>query len=186
MRTVMTLDPPYEKSGSVTPTTGSRPVTMPRLKMACQKMMLPTPRQARLRSGPSPMRPRGCTRAPGTRRAPRARRSHDAPLLGEDGERKVTVLLVQEEKLVLRALHEALAEPAAVADGDAGSCGSQLKPRMFSFGFSHALMRSFLIPAQAVAPEERGQDGRRDPQGDEAPRADVGERADRDEQRAPG
>ena len=43
MRTVRTLEPPYEKSGSVTPTTGRSPVTIPRLKKACQKIRLPTP-----------------------------------------------------------------------------------------------------------------------------------------------
>ena len=32
MSIVITLEPPYEKSGSVTPTTGRSPVTMPRLK----------------------------------------------------------------------------------------------------------------------------------------------------------
>ena len=42
MRMVSTLDPPEEKSGKVTPTTGRMPVTIPRLKKACQKMMLPT------------------------------------------------------------------------------------------------------------------------------------------------
>ena len=40
---VSTDEPPAEKSGSVTPTTGKRPVTMPRLKIACQKMIEPQP-----------------------------------------------------------------------------------------------------------------------------------------------
>ena len=39
----MTLEPPYEKSGRVTPTTGKSPVTMPRLNTTCQKTMLATP-----------------------------------------------------------------------------------------------------------------------------------------------
>src|SRR5207244_974663 len=50
-------------------------------------------------------------------------RPEDPPLLREDREGEVAVLLVEEEELVLRALHETLAEPAAVADGDARLTG---------------------------------------------------------------
>ena len=38
-----TLEPPYEKSGSVTPTTGSRPHTIPMLMTVCQKKSAETP-----------------------------------------------------------------------------------------------------------------------------------------------
>ena len=41
------LEPPYEKSGSVTPTTGRTPTVMPMLKMACQKNIAPTPTATR-------------------------------------------------------------------------------------------------------------------------------------------
>ena len=43
----------------------------------------------------------------------------EAPLLGEDGEREVGVLVGEEVELVLRALHEPVAEEPAVADRDA-------------------------------------------------------------------
>jgi membrane associated rhomboid family serine protease len=42
-RIVVTLEPPYENSGNVMPTTGSMPLAMPRLMMVCQKMSAPQP-----------------------------------------------------------------------------------------------------------------------------------------------
>ena len=54
---VMTLDPPNENKGNVTPTTGSNPVTIPTLKIACQKIMAPTPMEMTaclLYTSPSP------------------------------------------------------------------------------------------------------------------------------------
>ena len=38
---MVTLEPPYENSGRVMPTTGKRPLDMPRLMMVCQKMSAP-------------------------------------------------------------------------------------------------------------------------------------------------
>src|SRR5690606_7648671 len=50
-----TLDPPEENKGSVMPTTGRRPMDMPRLNTVCQKMMAPTPN-----ANPAPNRSFAC------------------------------------------------------------------------------------------------------------------------------
>src|SRR5438132_1122534 len=96
IKIVSTLDPPYEKSGSVTPTTGRMPVTMPRLKKACQKIRLPTPmaRTAPKRSFAEEASRRDVNEAPQAEAAERADRDEDQ----KQDERRAEVGLLQDEQ----------------------------------------------------------------------------------------
>ena len=189
MSTVITLEPPYEKSGSVTPTTGRRPVTIPRLKSACQKMRLPTPIA---RTAPKRSFAVGATRiAPEHEERVEHDEKHapdEAPVLGEHGEREVAVLIGQEEELVLRPAHEPLARgrpPLPIAMR--AWCACQPAPRMFASGFRNAVIALLLVALEAVAPDDRPP-RRPAPASDEEElrAADARQRADRDEDRDRG
>ena len=82
----------------------------------------------------------------------------EAPLLGEDREREVAVLLGQEHELVLRPLHEALAEPAAVADRDARLVGVPVVAEDVLVRVQPRVDALVLVAAQAVAPEDRAEE----------------------------
>src|SRR6185369_15514576 len=104
-------------SGSVTPTTGKMPATMPMLKKTCQKSSAAQRLgEAIARLGREVQRPQDQEQVA----ADQDGAADEAPLLGEHRERKVGPVLGQKLQLVLRAVQPALAGPAPAADGEDG------------------------------------------------------------------
>ena len=139
---------------------GARPSTMPRLKSACQKMSAPTPTAStapkrslrRRRDADRPEHEEAVER----RRARSTRRSPSPPRRPANG--KSRVLVRQEVELVLRALHEALARPAAVADRDARVVRVPAAAEDVRLGVQEHEDALLLVVLHRVRPRERQAD----------------------------